>query len=161
MSTSVRCRPYVGGSENADIPLFGGLRSVDHCLSQGLPVNAGAQSAQGGLRGTVKDAQSPIPGVTVTMVNQATGVTRETITNGVGEYSFPAVDPGSYTVRVAVQGFKTFEQKDVIINTQSFMGLDVTLEIGTLEESITVTGQSPLIETTNASTGGVDRFAGA
>src|SRR4029453_4895666 len=99
-------------------------------LWSGEAVNAGAQSAQGGLRGTVKDAQSPIPGVTVTMVNQTNGVTRETVTNGVGEYSFPAVDPGSYTVRVTVQGFKTFEQKGVIINTQSFVGLDVTLEIG-------------------------------
>jgi hypothetical protein len=119
------------------------------------PIAASAQSAQGGLRGTVKDAQSPIPGVTVTMVNEANGVTRETASNGVGEYSFPAVEPGSYTVRVALQGFKTFERKGVLINTQTFMGLDVTLEIGTLEESITVTGQSPLIETTNASTGGV------
>src|SRR5436190_4099144 len=78
-----------------------------------VPVHAAAQSAQGGLRGTVKDPQSPIPGVTVTIVNQANGVTRETITNSVGEYSFPAVDPGSYAVRVAVQGFKTFEQKGV------------------------------------------------
>ena len=119
------------------------------------PSAASAQSAQGGLRGTVKDAQSPIPGVTVTLVNEATGVTRDTATNGVGEYSFPAVDPGSYVVRVGLQGFKTFERKGVIINTQSFMELDVTLEIGTLEESITVTGQSPLIETSNASTGGV------
>src|SRR5262245_7247712 len=119
------------------------------------PIPVSAQSAQGGLRGTVKDAQSPIPGVTVTMVNEANGTARDTETNGAGEYSFPAVEPGTYSVRVALQGFKTFERKGVIINTQSFMGLDITLEIGTLEESITVTGQSPLIETTNASTGGV------
>jgi trimeric autotransporter adhesin len=119
------------------------------------PISVSAQSAQGGLRGTVKDAQSPIPGVTVTMVNEANGVTRDTATNGVGEYSFPAIEPGTYTVRVALQGFKTFERKGVIINTQTFVGLDVTLEIGALEENITVTGQSPLIETTNASTGGV------
>jgi len=124
-------------------------------LLMSAPSAALAQSAQGGLRGTVKDAQSPIPGVTVTMVSETNGVTRDTATNGVGEYSFPAVEPGTYTVRVALQGFKTFERKGVIINTQSFMGLDVILEIGTLEESITVTGQSPLIETTNASTGGV------
>ena len=131
------------------------LAVVAMALVISAPIAASAQSAQGGLRGTVKDAQSPIPGVTVTMVNEANGVTRETASNGVGEYSFPAVEPGSYTVRVGLQGFKTFERKGVLINTQSFMELDVTLEIGTLEESITVTGQSPLIETTNASTGGV------
>jgi hypothetical protein len=124
-------------------------------LLAGSSGHALAQSAQGGLRGTVKDAQSVIPGVTVTLTNEANGVTRDTVTNGVGEYSFPAVDPASYTVRVSVQGFKTFERKGVVINTQVFVGLDVTLEIGALEESITVTGQSPLIETTNASTGGV------
>src|SRR5215475_16125058 len=93
------------------------------------PISVSAQSAQGGLRGTVKDAQSPIPGVTVTMVNEANGTTRETVSNGVGEYSFPAVEPGTYTVRCSVQGFKTFERKGVIINTQTFVGLDVVLEI--------------------------------
>jgi len=116
---------------------------VATALLVSAPTAASAQSAQGGLRGTVKDAQSPIPGVTVTLVNETNGVTRDTATNGVGEYSFPALEPGSYVVRVGLQGFKTFERKGVVINTQSFMELDVTLEIGTLEESITVTGQSP------------------
>src|SRR5262245_22986556 len=114
-----------------------------------------AQSFQGGLRGTVKDAQSVIPGVAVTLLNEATSVSRETTTNSVGEYSFPAVDPATYTVRVALQGFKTYERKGIRIGTQEFIGLDVTLEIGTLEENITVSGQAPLIDTTNASTGNV------
>jgi hypothetical protein len=119
------------------------------------PSGVDAQSFQGALRGTIKDAQSVIPGVTVTLINEANGVSRETTSNDVGEYSFPAVDPATYTVRVAVQGFKTFERKGVRISTQAFVGLDVTLEVGTLEETITVTADAPLIETTNASTGGV------
>lgn len=119
------------------------------------PASTYAQSFQGGLRGTVKDAQSVIPGATVVLVNEANNVTRETITNGEGEYSFPALDPSSYTVRVSVQGFKTYERKGVRIETQQSAGLDITLEIGTLEETITVTADAPLIETTNASTGGV------
>lgn len=118
-------------------------------------VSASAQSSQGGLRGTVKDDQGVIPGVAVTLVNEATNISRETVTNNSGEYSFPAVDPSTYTVRVAVQGFKTFERKGVRISTQQFVGLDVVLEVGTLEETITVTADAPLIETTNASTGGV------
>ena len=122
----------------------------------GAPLNLGAQSAQGGLRGIVKDAQSPIPGVTVTMVNQANGVSRETVTNGVGEYSFPAVDPGSYTVRAAVQGFKTFERKGVRISTQSVHRASTSRwKSARSRKRITVTGESPLIETTNASTGDV------
>jgi hypothetical protein len=114
-----------------------------------------AQSSQGSLRGVVKDPQGVIPGVTVTLVNQGNGVSRDTVTNGVGEYSFPAVEPGSYTVKATVQGYKTFERKGVPISVQQSVGLDISLEIGALEETITVTGESPLIETTNASTGDV------
>jgi len=120
-----------------------------------LPAFASAQSSTGALRGVVKDPQGVIPGVTVTMTNQATNTSRETVTNGVGEYSFPAVDPGTYTVKASVPGYKTFERKNVPINVQSSIGLDIVLEIGALEETITVTGESPLIDTTNASTGDV------
>jgi hypothetical protein len=120
-------------------------------LSAGL----GAQSFQGGLRGVVKDPQGVIPGATVTLVNDQNGVSRETVTNGVGEYSFPAIEPALYTVRASVQGFKTFERKGIRIGTQEFLALDIQLEVGGLEETITVTGESPLIDTTNASTGDV------
>jgi hypothetical protein len=116
---------------------------------------AGAQSFQGGMRGAVKDAQGVIPGVTVTLTNEANGVSRDTISNASGEYSFPAVDPSSYTVKAAVQGFKTFERKGIRIGTQQFITLDIVLEVGTVEESITVTADAPLIETSNASHGEV------
>jgi trimeric autotransporter adhesin len=114
-----------------------------------------AQSSTGGMRGTVKDAQGVIPGATVAIVNDANGTSRETVTNEAGEYSFPALDPGTYSVKVAVPGFRTFERKGVRVSTQANVGLDITLEVGSLEETITVTADAPLIETTNASTGGV------
>ncbi len=119
------------------------------------PAPAGAQSAQGGLRGVVRDAQGVIPGVTVTLVNDANGVSRETVTNGVGEYAFPAVDPGSYTLKASVPGYKTFSRKGIQIGTQQFIAVDIPLELGAIEESITVTASSPIIDTTNASTGDV------
>jgi len=128
---------------------------VAAALVCGTAADLRAQSSQGGLRGTVKDAQGVIPGVTVTLANEQTGVSRETTTNAVGEYSFPAVDPATYTIRAAVSGFKKFERKGFSIGTQQFLALDVTLEVGAIEESITVTGESPLIETANASTGDV------
>jgi len=109
-----------------------------------------AQSFQGGLRGAVKDAQGVIPGVTVTLTNEDNGVVRDTISNASGEYSFPAVDPGNYHMKATVQGFKTFERKGVRIGAQQFITLDITLEVGQLEESITVTADAPLIETSNA-----------
>jgi hypothetical protein len=114
-----------------------------------------AQSFQGSLRGTVKDAQGVIPGVTVALTNDANGVARDTVSNNVGEFSFPAVDPGTYVVKATVQGYKTFERKGVRIGTQQFLTLDVTLEIGAIEETITVTADAPLVETSNASVGEV------
>ena len=107
------------------------------------------------MRGSVKDAQGVIPGVTITLINEANGVTRDTVSNQSGEYSFPALDPSSYTVKAAVQGFKTFERRGIRIGTQQFVTLDITLEVGTVEESITVTADAPLIETSNASHGEV------
>ena len=119
------------------------------------PAIAWAQSSQGGLRGVVKDVQGVIPGVTVLLSNDATGIVRETVTNESGEYSFPAVEPATYTVKVSVQGFRSFERQGVRISTQQFVGLDIVLEVGTLNETITVTADAPLIESTNASVGGV------
>ena len=128
---------------------FGIASMLALCASTALH----AQSAQGGLRGVVKDQQGVIPGVTITLTNEQTNTSRETTSNGVGEYSFPAVDPSTYTVKTTVPGYKTFERKGVRIGVQTFVGLDIQLELGALEETITVTGESPLIETTNASTG--------
>src|SRR5262249_47019743 len=117
--------------------------------------NLAAQSFQGGLRGTVRDPQGVIPGATVSLVNQENRVSRETVSNDVGEYSLSGVVPGVYTVRASVQGFKTFEKKDERIGTQQFLTLDIVLEVGAVEETITVSAESPLIETSNASTGEV------
>src|SRR5205823_10099667 len=113
------------------------------------------QTFQGGLRGAVRDANGVIPGVEVMLVNDATNNTRMAVTNAAGEYAYVAVEPGAYTVRAALSGFKTYERKGLTIGTQQFITLDLTLEVGALEETVTVTGAAPLIETSNASTGEV------
>src|SRR5688572_501395 len=112
-----------------------------------------AQQFTGGLRGAVRDANGVIPGVTVVLTNEGTAIAREAATNEQGQYNFSAVTPGTYTVKAALQGFKTYENKGVRIGTQQFITLDILLEVGQIEESITVTGQSPIIETSNASVG--------
>ncbi len=131
------------------------LRIVAAALILLLPRLAAAQGFQGGLRGAVRDPNGVVPGVEVVLTNEATGIKRSVTTNEVGEYSFAAVDPGTYTLRVALQGFKTQERPGIRIGTQQFLILDVTLEIGSVSESVTVTGQAPLIERANASKGDV------
>jgi trimeric autotransporter adhesin len=119
-----------------------------------------AQQFTGGVRGAVRDANGVVPGVSVTLTNEATNNTREVVTNEVGQYNFPAVPPGTYSLRAQITGYKKYESKGLVVGTQQFLTLDVTLEVGAIEESITVTGQTPLIETATASTGGVlDRQA--
>jgi trimeric autotransporter adhesin len=116
---------------------------------------AGAQTFTGSIRGEVKDANGVLPGATVTLLNEETNVSRETTTNDVGQYAFPAVTPGTYTVKVALTGYKIHERKGLTVATQQQVALDIPLELGAIQESITVTGESPLIETSSASTGGV------
>jgi hypothetical protein len=114
-----------------------------------------AQTFTGGLRGAVRDAGGVIPGVTVQLINEGTTITRDAVTNESGEYNFAAVAPGTYTVRAALSGFKSYEQRGVRIGAQQFVTLDITLDVGQLQETITVSGQAPLIDTSNASTGAV------
>src|SRR5439155_12075166 len=116
---------------------------------------AGAQQFTGGIRGAVRDANGVIPGVTVSVTNEATNVSREVVTNEVGQYNFPALPPGTYTVKSQITGYKTFESKGFTVGTQQFLTLDIVLEVGAISENITVTGQSPLIDTSTASTGAV------
>ena len=123
-------------------------------------VPATAQQFTGGVRGAVRDANGVVPGVAVTLTNESTNISRDVTTNDVGQYNFPAVPPGTYALKVQLTGYKTYESKGLIVGTQQFITADVTLEIGAIEESVTVTGQSPLIDTSTASTGGVlDRAA--
>lgn len=117
--------------------------------------NAWAQTFTGGLRGAVKDANGVVPGVTVTLLNDATGASRDAVSNDQGQYNFAAVPPGTYSVKAELTGFKTYENKGIRIAAQQFVTLDITLEVGQLQETITVTGAAPLIDTSNATGGGV------
>ncbi len=135
-------------------PLTVGTRMVLAIVMTGMLSSvAAAQSFQGTVRGVIRDAQGVIPGASVTLINQSTGATRVTTSNGVGAYSFPAVDPTRYTLKVEVPGFRTYENTNVSVGTQAQIDIPVTLEIGALEESVTVTASAPLIETSSASQG--------
>ena len=75
---------------------------------------AWAQTFTGGLRGAVRDANGVIPGVTVELLNEETGINREAVTNEQGEYNFVAVQPGPYTIKAMLTGFKTYENRGFV-----------------------------------------------
>jgi hypothetical protein len=111
------------------------------------------QGFQGGLRGSIKDAGGVIPGVEVTLTNEQTNLKRSSVTNERGEFVFANVDPGNYAVKATLQGYKSVDRGAIRIGTQQFLTLDLTMEVGSITENVTVTGQAPLIDTSNASTG--------
>jgi hypothetical protein len=121
---------------------------------------AAGQGFHGGVRGAVQDAGGAVPGAAVSLTNEATSVSRTALSNSLGEYAFASVEPGTYTIKIALQGYKTVERPGIRVDTQSFLVLDHKLEVGALEESVTVSVQTPVVETANASHGGVlDRVA--
>ena len=110
------------------------------------------QSFQGGIRGAVRDSTAAVvTGVELTLLNEATNTSRTTVTNAEGEYAFPNVLPGTYTLSAARSGYKKFENKGIHIGTQSFITLDLTLEVGQTTEQVLVTAEAPPLENSNPS----------
>jgi hypothetical protein len=103
----------------------------------------------------VDPKDSAVPIAKITLLEEATSVSRATVSNDQGEYSFPAVTPGTYTVLAESPGFKQLSQKGVIVSTQTAVTVDLKLEIGQVTETINVTEAAPLLETADASTGQV------
>jgi hypothetical protein len=116
---------------------------------------AGAQQGTSEVRGRVVDAQaSTMPGVTVTIRNQDTGMVRETVSGDSGAFIASALVPGRYEVSAALQGFKTFKRGDLQLEVGRTATIDVTMEVGGMEETLTVTAATPLVDVTSKEIGG-------
>ncbi len=128
-----------------------GLAVLWTCLA-GLPLLG--QGFYGTVRGLVTDPNGgAVPGAKVTLINEGTSEQRSTNTSGSGEYNFPDVVPGTYTVACEAPGFKKFEGKGITVATQASVTTDAKLEVGQVSESVQVTEVTPLIESSNASQG--------
>src|SRR5215831_10941918 len=108
-----------------------------------------AQITTGNIIGTVKDAQGGVvPGATVTLIDEARGVRIGPITtNEEGTYVFPNVTAATYTVEVAMDGFKTAQRKGVYVSGGDRASVPfITLEVGGKTETVMVTADSPLVQ---------------
>ena len=119
-----------------------------------LPAAASAQLDTGTIVGKVADESGAVlPGVTVTLTQDATGVSVTTVTNASGEYVFPGQRIGKYTVTAELQGFKKSAYTGVQLSVQARLQLDFTLGVGAVTEQITVTGRAELLQTQSADIG--------
>jgi len=113
-----------------------------------------AQAVTGTILGQITDSTGAVmPGATVTLTHTGTGLTRAVVTDSAGEYTVPSLPTGRYTVKAELTGFKTVTVADVDLGVDQRMRINVRLELGAVEESITVTGTSPLVQTASSELG--------
>jgi carboxypeptidase family protein len=114
-----------------------------------------AQQGTTDLRGRVVDAQGgALPGVTVVVRNQATGMYRETLSSEDGSFIASSLVPGTYEATASLQGFKKFNRKGLILEVGKTATIEVKLEVGSFEETVNVTAESPLVDVTSKEIGG-------
>jgi hypothetical protein len=112
---------------------------------------AHAQVLYGSIVGTVVDSSgATLPGATVTIEQSETKLTRDLVTDASGVYHFTAVPSGTYTIAVKMSGFRTYSRSNVPVTLNSVSRVDVKLELGQLAETVTVSADSPILQTDRA-----------
>ncbi len=113
-----------------------------------------AQAGRGSISGEVSDPSGAIvPGAAVVLRNPATGVTQHTVASGAGLYTFISLNPGIYQVTASGTGFKSVVQDKITVNVDQVTEVNVTLQVGSTTETVTVTEGVALVEPTNATVG--------
>ncbi|MFN2414474.1 MAG: carboxypeptidase-like regulatory domain-containing protein, partial [Pyrinomonadaceae bacterium] len=121
-------------------------------LLLGLGAVAHAQvSTTGSIGGTVRDPQgAAVPNAEVTVLEETTGLTRTVTANDEGVYIIAGIPAGRYTVSTAPAGFKKTVNPGIQLHVAERLVLDITLEVGAVGETVTVTGEAQLVETRNS-----------
>jgi len=122
----------------------------------GLPFGVASAQTFGDITGEVHDQSgAAAPNASVTVTNTATSASRSTTTNDVGIYSFPSLVPGTYQIRVELQGFQPIVRSGVELEVQQTARVDFTLTVGQAAQAIEVTGAGVILATENATVGTV------
>jgi hypothetical protein len=116
--------------------------------------SAFAQETRGTIAGRVLDEQGgAMPGVSVTITNVDTNVSTTLTTNSTGYYQAPLLLPGNYRVAAELQGFKTSVRSGIILSVAQQASVDLALGVGAVSETVTVSGEAPILETGVLTTG--------
>jgi hypothetical protein len=112
------------------------------------------QAGRGAINGSITDQTGAIiPGAKVTLLNKANGVTVHTTTNSSGNYAFISLNPGVYSITANEKGFVTIVHDDVTVTVDQTTTVNLTLQIGSVSNVITVKGTAGLIESSNSTVG--------
>jgi hypothetical protein len=115
-----------------------------------------AQEFRGQVSGRITEASgASIPNATVTVTNTATNTASTTTTSETGEYTVLYLTPGRYTLSVEANGFKKAQRSDFEVRVGDKLELNLQLEVGAVTDTVTITSDAPLLETTSASAGQV------
>ena len=129
-----------------------GIRVSLLCLLSALA--AFAQRDLATLVGTVTDASGGVvPNAKVTITEVGTGQVYSLLTGAGGEFVRPALKPSTYTVAVSAPGFRTAEQKEILLKAGERTGVDITLTIGDVGQTVEVTAATPLLQTESTQVG--------
>ncbi len=119
-----------------------------------LPEAAFAQIDAGGVAGTVRDsAGAVVGGVRITLTEDVSNLKSTTQSNQSGAYAFNGVKPGGYTVTASSPGFQTFVAAGVMVHVQQTSTLDIGLQLGNVQQQVSVTAAAPLLQAEDASLG--------
>ena len=127
--------------------------SVLFALALLLALPASAQETRGNINGVVQDIRGVIPNAIVRITNTDTSQTQQLVTNSRGYFEAVLINPGTYAVRVELQGFKTHNQTGITLAVGQTLSLTVTLEVGQITQQVSVTAEAPLLDTTTVSSG--------
>ena len=131
-----------------------GVAAITIVLSAAV-LPARAQQGTSELGGKVTDPQGGVlPGVTIVVTNEDTGLFREVQTGAGGIYFVSQMIPGRYRVTAKLEGFKALDRRGIALNVGQTTTLDLSLEVGELAETITVTGDAPLVDVSSTEIGG-------
>ena len=112
---------------------------------------ANAQVGSGTISGTVSDSTGAVlSGAKILIQNQDTGISRSLVADAAGRYTAPSLNPGNYTVTATAEGFQTEERRGVTLAVGQQAVIDMKLQVGAVTESVEVTGEAPLVQTTES-----------
>src|SRR6185503_1362639 len=115
-----------------------------------------AQDTRGTITGKITDAEKAVvPGASVTITNVAMGTSVSLRTNEDGFFRAPYLLPGTYQIAAEAQGFKKYIRDGVILRVNDTLALDIQIEVGAIDQAITVVAENPVLDTTTASAGSV------